>query len=173
MTSHNVKRKSNIERRDSPLSNKLDDIFENFKKDLENTFVPFQQSILDWRLPSVSFPRYFEDLESKVPLCNMVDKGDKYELQLEVPGIDKEKIDIKATENSIELSGEQSEKTEEKDENYVYNERSYRSIHRTIPFDEEIKPNDIDASMKNGILNILVPKKVPKDKKGSVKVNVS
>ena len=172
MTHHNLK--SNTKRRESPLSNKIDDIFENFKKDLETTFVPFQNSIFDWRFPSSSFPRYFEDFESKVPLCNMIDKGDKYELQLEVPGINRENIDIKATENSIEISGDQKdEKTKQKDENYVYNERSYRSIHRIIPFDQEIKPNEIDASMKDGILNILVPKKVPKEKKDSVKVNVS
>ena len=171
MTSHNLK--SNIKRRESPLSNKIDDIFENFKKDLETTFAPFQDSIFDWRLPSSSIPRYFENFERKVPLCNMIDKDDKYELQLEVPGINRENIDIKATENSIEISANQDEKTSQKDENYVYNERSHRSVHRIIPFDEEIKPNEIDASMKDGILNILVPKKVPKEKKDSVKVNVS
>ena len=171
MTSHNLK--NNIKRRESPLSNKIDDIFENFKKDLETTFSPFQNSIFDWSLPSSSFPRYFENFGSKIPLCNMIDKDDKYEVQLEVPGINRENIDIKATENSIEISADQDEKTSQKDENYVYNERSYRSIHRIIPFDEEIKPNEIDASMKDGILNILVPKKVPKEKKESVKVNVS
>jgi HSP20 family protein len=69
----------------------------------------------------------------------MVDKGDKYELQLEIPGIDKDKVDVKATKNSIQISAERLEKVE-KNKNYVYNERSYRSFHRKIPVPEEILP---------------------------------
>jgi HSP20 family protein len=87
--------------------------------------------------------------------------GDKYELQLELPGIDKDKIDVKATKNSIEISGEQSEKTEDKRKNYVYNERSYRSFQRRIPIPEEIVPSKVDAKMNNGILQIQLTKKVP------------
>ena len=55
----------------------------------------------------------------------MVDKGERYEISLEVPGIPKEKIDIKATKNHLEVSGQQEKKTEEKGRNYVYNERAY------------------------------------------------
>ena len=36
----------------------------------------------------------------------MVDKGEKYKISLEVPGIPKEKLDIKATKNHLEVSGE-------------------------------------------------------------------
>jgi HSP20 family protein len=87
----------------------------------------------------------------------MVDKGDKYELLLEVPGIDKDKIDVKATKNSLEISVEQSEKAEEKRKNYVYNERSFRSFHRRIPIPDEVLP----SKMNNGILQIQLPKKIP------------
>jgi len=59
----------------------------------------------------------------RVPLCDMIDKGDKYEVQVEVPGIEKEKINVQATKNSLEITGEQSEKIEDKGKNYVYNER--------------------------------------------------
>lgn len=83
---------------------------------------------------SIADSPFSQNGEARLPACDMVDKGDKYELQLEVPGIDKDKIDVKATKNSIEISAEQSEKTEEKKRNYVYNERSYRSFHRRIPY---------------------------------------
>lgn len=78
-----------------------------------------------------------------------------------MPGIEKKNIDIKATKNSIEVSAEQSEKTEEKDKNYVYNERSFRSIYRTIPLPEEIVQSKINAKLNNGILEIELPKTVP------------
>jgi len=91
----------------------------------------------------------------------LVDRGDRYELNLEVPGIEKEKIDIKATKHSVAVSGEQSEKKEEKGKNYLYNERSYKSFYRKIPVPEEIVPSKIEAKVVNGILNVTMPKKSP------------
>ncbi|HXP51888.1 MAG TPA: Hsp20/alpha crystallin family protein, partial [Bacteroidia bacterium] len=73
----------------------------------------------------------------------------------------KDKIDVKATKNSVEISGEQSEKAEEKKKNYLYKERSYRSFHRRIPIPDEVLPSKIDAKMNNGILQIQLPKKIP------------
>jgi HSP20 family protein len=100
---------------------------------------------------------------SRTPLVDMVDRGDRYRLRLEIPGIDKDKIQLNATDDSIEISGEQSgeESTEDKWHNYIYNERSYRSFYRSIPIPEEILPSKITARMDNGILRIDVPKKAP------------
>jgi HSP20 family molecular chaperone IbpA len=82
---------------------------------------------------------------SRTPLVDMVDRGDRYNLRLEIPGIDKDKIQLNATEDAIEISGEQSEEesNEDKVHNYIYNERSYRSFYRSIPIPEEILPSKI------------------------------
>ena len=163
--------KTSIERRKEsrpllPITRHMDEIFEDFRRDMESMFRPY--SILDWRFPVADL-----DAEIRLPVCDMVDKGDKYELQLEIPGIDKDKIDVKATKNSIEISGEQSEKAEEKKKNYVYNERSYRSFHRRIPIPEEIMSSKIDAKMNNGLLQIHLPKKIPtKPEEETTKVEI-
>ncbi len=68
-----------------------------------------------WRFPILADV----DRAIRLPLCDMVDKGEKSELQLEIPRIDREKVDVKATRNSIEISGEQSEKAEEKRTTYI------------------------------------------------------
>jgi HSP20 family protein len=91
----------------------------------------------------------------------MIDKGDKYEIQVEVPGIEREKLNVKATKKSLEITGEQSEKIEDKDKNYVYNERSYRSFSRRIPIPEEIIPSKVTAKMSNGMLFVELPKTTP------------
>jgi HSP20 family protein len=136
----------------------MDDIFKNFRREMEDMFSPLlPYSLADWRIPIG-----LEVLgEERVPLCDMVDKGDKYEVQLEVPGIEKEKVNVKATKNSLEITGEQSEKTEEKGKNYVYNERSHRSFSRRIPIPEEIVPSKVSAKMSNGILLVDLPKTTP------------
>jgi HSP20 family protein len=48
-------------------------------------------------------------MQWRTPLVDMVDRGDRYNLRLEVPGIDKDKIQLNATEDAIEISGEPSE----------------------------------------------------------------
>jgi HSP20 family protein len=138
------------------------DIFDTFRRNIERNIDraftrpwPFE---FEWRFPSMPFGA---SLDVRAPLCDLVDRGDKYELQVEVPGIEKEKIDLKATRHAIEISGEQSEKTEEKGRNYIYNERSYRSFQRRIPIPEEIVPSKVNAKMVNGVLAIELPKKVP------------
>lgn len=130
----------------------------NIERNIERAFSGQWPSTFDWRFPSMPF----EALAGvRTPLCDMVDKGDRYELQVETPGIEKEKIDLKATRHAIEISGEQSEKMEEKGKNYVYNERSYRSFERRIPIPEEIVPSKVNAKMVDGVLTIELPKKVP------------
>lgn len=145
---------------DHALSTRMDDIFDNFRRDIENAFSPWRRSVWD-----LSFPRFSvedEDLEIRLPLCDLVDKGNKYEISLEVPGIDKEKIKINAKKNSLMVSGEQTEKKEEKKENYIHNERSYKSFEREIPLPEEVIASKAEAEMKNGVLHVTIPKKEPK-----------
>lgn len=140
-----------------PITRHMDDIFETFRRDVESMFHPWPYSMTGWRFPLLA------DIEREIrlPLCDICDMGNKYELQLEIPGIDKDKIDVKATKNSVEISAEQSEKEEEKRKNYLYKERSYRSFHRRVPIPEEIVPSKIEANMNNGILRIRLPKRTP------------
>ena len=131
-----------------PLSiRRFDKIYEDFRRDLERTFRPWALSAWDWELPSL----FGEARESRMALCDLVDRGDRYELQVEVPEIEKDKIDVKATRHSVEISGKHSEKTEENAKNYVYNERAYKTFYRRIPVPEEIVPSKVSAKMNNGI----------------------
>jgi HSP20 family molecular chaperone IbpA len=60
---------------------RMDDIFENFRRDMESMFSPlWPHPITDWRIPFA----LDIDREARMPLYDMVDKGDKYEIQLEV-----------------------------------------------------------------------------------------
>lgn len=151
--------KSEITRRKALFPTAFDDIFEGFRKDMEDALFFPRWNFLDRRNELVS------DLETRLPLCDMEDLGDKYEVTLEAPGIPKDKITVKAGTNYIDLSGENEKKTEEKRKNYLYNERSYSSLRRRISTPEEIDPSKIDAKMENGVLHIQVPKKTPTQNK--------
>jgi HSP20 family protein len=151
--------------RHEQTSMRLNDAFDNFRREIEGATNPWS-SMLDRRFPREigmlrSYAMEEEGTLSRTPLVDMVDRGDRCDLRLEIPGIDKDKIQLSATDDSIEISGEQSEEesTEDTGHNYIYNERSYRSFYRSIPIPKEILPSKITAKMNNGILQVNVPKK--------------
>jgi len=127
----------------------LDDVFTNFRKEIENATKPWSTGL--------GLPFLF-DLTERVPLCDLADRGDHYELHVEVPGIEKDKINVKATINAVEISTERSKESEEKRKDYVYSERSSSSFYRMIPVPEQIVPSKINAKVNNGILTIELPK---------------
>jgi HSP20 family protein len=144
----------------------MDNIFENFRKDIEDTITPWSSSLWDLRFPSVFGTEDAveeEEMMVRMPIFDMTDKGDRYELQVELPGIEKDKTNVTVTKDSIEISGEQSMEEQEvnKRKRYLYKERSYKSFYRNIPIPEEIISSKVTAKMNNGILNVELLKKTP------------
>ena len=162
-----------IESQRSLQTRRMNNIFDTFRRDIEDMMMPWSSSssslspssLWDWHFPSL--PTSTEDNQDQImvrmPIFDMVDKEDRYELKVEVPGIEKEKVKVKATSDSVEISGEQSkaEESEDKRKRFVYNERSYNSFYRKIPIPEEIVSSKVKAKMSNGVLRIELPKKNP------------
>lgn len=159
--------------------NYYNDFFEIFRQNMQNVSNMFEQSWPSSLFPSLISTSPFElfdrIIETRLPLCDVVDRGDIYEINIEVPGINKEKIDVKATKFAITVSAVQTDKVKDKGKRYVYSERSYKSFSRQIPFAEEILPSQIKAKLTDGILEIDVPKKNPSKGSGDgeVRINVS
>lgn len=171
--------KQNTElKRGSEISypNYYDEFFETFKQNIQNMTNLMERSwssTMPFGLRTFSPYELFKGIaETRMPLCDVIDRGDKYEINLEIPGISKENIDLKATKNSLRVSAVQTEKTKERDRKYIYSERSYKSFHRQIPFAEEIVPSNISANVKNGMLEITVPKKTPTKLEGNEEFRV-
>ncbi len=144
-------------------------VFDNFMREMERMTRPWSFP-MDWQ----QFPSIFEARDMRMALYELADRGDKFELQVEVPGIEKEKIDVKATKYSVEISGKHSEKTEEKKgKRYLYTERLYRSFYRNVTLPEEIVPSKVAAKVENGVLKVDLPKKTPTKGEGeATKIDV-
>jgi HSP20 family protein len=134
----------------------FDNIFDSFRREMERMMVRPWSFPMDWELPSM-----FDARDMRMAPFELVDRGDGFELQLEVPGIEKENVNVKATKYSVEIMGKHSEKGEEKGIKYVYSERLYRSFYRNVPLPEEIIPSKVSAKVENGILRLSLPKKNP------------
>jgi HSP20 family molecular chaperone IbpA len=71
---------------------RLNDVFDDFRREIEGAINPWS-SMLDWRFPRERpYAMEEEGILSRTPLLDMVDKGDRYHLRMEIPGIDKDKI---------------------------------------------------------------------------------
>ncbi|MGO9614098.1 MAG: Hsp20/alpha crystallin family protein [Dissulfurispiraceae bacterium] len=107
-----------------------------------------------------------------VPNIEMFDRKNEIVVRAELPGITREDIDLTITKDSLTLKGEIKKEEEVKEEDYYACERSFGNFTRTIALPVEVDSNNVKASFKDGILEIVLPKKEeaqPKEIKIEVK----
>ena len=91
---------------------------------------------------------------------DVLDKGDRFVLEAELPGFQKEDIDIHVDGNTLTISAQHKEESEEKkDGKFVRRERKYGSFTRSFDI-SDIDQAKINASYDNGILSVELPKQV-------------
>lgn len=91
------------------------------------------------------------------PLVNLTEDKDRYYLRAELPGVKSDELDIQATANSISLAGERKI-SEEEGVRYHRRERESGTFSRMISLPTEIEADKVEASMKDGVLTVVVPK---------------
>jgi HSP20 family protein len=111
-------------------------------------------------------------LDSDVKFTNvdLVDNGKEYKVIAEMPGVNKKDLEVSITNNNINICGETQTETKEEDEGYIRRERSYSTICRNMPFPEEVNPDEAEATLKDGILEIRVRKRTPTSGKRSIPI---
>lgn len=113
----------------------------------------------------------FMAIEGTSPAVDMIDKKDEIVVRAEVPGVEKEDINISLTENTLTIKGETKKEKETREEDYYYSEISYGSFVRTLSLPEKVQTDKVKAKFKNGILEIHLPKS-PEATQREIKVDV-
>jgi S1-C subfamily serine protease/HSP20 family molecular chaperone IbpA len=93
------------------------------------------------------------------PSFKVEDTKDGYVIQLDVAGIDQKKLDIEFNNQSLTVSGESSESTDESTQGKSVKMNSYGSFLRTIPLPEDADPNSLKTEIKGDTLFITLSKK--------------
>jgi HSP20 family protein len=88
------------------------------------------------------------------PTMDIKDNGKEILIQMELPGISKENINVNFAEEELCISGERKM---EKSDKYLRHERSFGSFKRKIPIPSGIQETDIKASFTNGVLELVFP----------------
>jgi len=95
----------------------------------------------------------------------------EYIVEVELPGFDKEDIDVELFDNRLTISAKRKEALDEERANYIRRERRYGEISRTFLL-EGVKEDGVKADYKNGILRIVLPKAEEYTRRGR-KININ
>ncbi|GEK90220.1 HSP20 family protein [Alkalibacterium putridalgicola] len=91
---------------------------------------------------------------------DIIEDDNEYTVEAELPGMDKENIELDYHDNILSISGKQESETneEDKERNYIRRERSSRSFSRQFLI-RDVDEDNISARFENGILKVKLPKK--------------
>jgi HSP20 family protein len=92
------------------------------------------------------------------PVVDIYDNDDNIVIKAELPGIDKEGIEIDVKGRVLTLKGERSSENEVKDDNYYRRERTFGKFERAFTLPADVDPDKIKADYKDGVLKIDIPK---------------
>jgi HSP20 family protein len=105
------------------------------------------------------------------PTLDVSETKDDLVVKVELPGMDPKDIDISLSDGHLIIKGEKKQEREEKEEDYHFIERSYGTFTRSVELPKEVKHDKINASYKNGVLKVVLPKS-DEAKKKEVKIKV-
>ena len=132
----------------------FDDAFDRFRSDFEDLLFPSY-----WDRALALLP------ETRVPAVDLEDREKDYLLKAEMPGVKKEDIAVEVKDDSVEITGVAGWKYDKKEQAYICKERACESFYRMVEIPEEIKVDEVTADLSEGVLEITLPKKAPKQKR--------
>jgi len=106
------------------------------------------------------------------PSVDIAESKKAYRISVEVPGIDPEQIDLQVEGDTLVLSGEKRQESDDEDEGFHRMERSYGQFRRVLTLPEDADAEGIKADFKNGVLEIKVPRVKQAEKAGAKKVRI-
>jgi len=141
-----------------PLERELETLFDDLRRRLH------------WPALSIGEGRFARG-EAVAHAFDVFEQGDEVVIKAELPGIKKDELEISLDDSTLTVRGEKRRDEEHKEGDYTYSERSFGLISRTVELPSEVKPDQAKATLKDGVLEIRIPKSEAA-KQRTVKVKV-
>jgi HSP20 family protein len=108
---------------------------------------------------------------SWAPAVDIYEKEGNIVLKAELPGVDPTDVDVRVENNILTLRGERKFDNEVKRDSYHRVERAYGAFTRSFTLPNVVDTNNIKAEFKDGVLNVVLPKK-EEAKQRQIQINV-
>jgi len=100
-----------------------------------------------------------------MPACDISETDKAYLIRAELPDVKKDNVRVNIENNVLTLQGERKDEKEVKNERYHRREMTYGSFLRRFTLPDDINPDKVDATFKDGILTVTVPREASKQAK--------
>jgi HSP20 family protein len=135
------------------------DIFERLRRGMESMMDELDMfGRRGWGLKPRRAERSLEPMTAWELDMDLRDFGDHYELSVDMPDVDKENVDITLHEDQLMIQGERRTETREEREGFLRSKRYFGSFSRQVPLPPDVDPDQISATMNNGVLTLNMPK---------------
>ena len=104
------------------------------------------------------------------PNVDIIENDKSYEVNVAVPGMDKNDFEIDIKDGLLTISGERKLGKKEEGKDYHTIETQYGSFSRTFNLPDHVDSSKISAAYKNGILEVVIPKDEQKTLKTTIKI---
>ncbi len=101
--------------------------------------------------------------------CDIYEKDGNYHIEMDIPGFSKDEIKLEVKKDYLTITAEKQESEEKEEKNYLHRERSYGKYERSF-YLNDLDYSNIDAEFNNGVLKIIVPKKVESEDKKYIEI---
>lgn len=112
---------------------------------------------------------FFTKKQNSLMKTDVKEMKDKYEIKIDLPGYEKENINLSLNKGYLEISAKMNKEENKEEEKYVRRERFVGECSRSFYVGDDITEEDINAEFKNGILKIDVPKKENEEDQKEIK----
>ena len=92
------------------------------------------------------------------PAIDIKEEGNKLLVTTDMPGINKEDIELNLKEDMLEISAKSRKENETEEEGYIRKERVYTHFYRVVRLPTSVKEQESTAKIENGVLTITLPK---------------
>lgn len=140
-------------RKVATFDRQIEDLFEDFF----NRRWPRFSELSNVRWPRLEFPGG-KSAETKMPSMDVVDREKEVLVRVELPGINKEDIDVSVSGNSVTVQGTTRNESESDKDQYHHKEIVSSYVSRTLPLPCEVDGDSAVAKMDNGMLEVTIPK---------------
>jgi HSP20 family protein len=136
--------------------------FESLRREVDRLFDDFNLNPfhLPLRRPAFDLEPFWQ-AESWVaqPAMDLVERDNAFELTAEMPGLEEKNIEVDVANGVLTVKGQKDEDKVEKKEDFHLRERRFGSFVRSVRLPETVDADKIEASFKNGVLKVTLPKK--------------
>ena len=99
-----------------------------------------------------------QSLFPAMPAVDVTETDKAYEIAAELPGMDEKSVEVKIADGVLSITGEKRDERREENKDYYVQAQSFGSFQRAFPLPDGVDIDKIEATLKNGVLSVTLPK---------------